>query len=151
LNLVGLLPLKSASSQNKYIAKKEDKLANLTLSELDFHCLTAALARTGLLTSILRRALQADSSDKLIRASMKLLITLTFKTQNQRVFIGQPLQVQQNVTANTEILFAKLNMSLDDEKRQNQDILKKFLKKLHHFEIDKIHKGSYVQYIHLIS
>ena len=42
-------------------------------------------------------------------------------------------------------------MSLDDEKRTNQDLLKRFLKKLFHFEHDKIHNVSYIQYIHLIS
>ena len=151
MNLVCMLPLKSASGLNKYISKKEDRLANLTLNDLDFQCLTAALARTGLLSGILRRALQSDSPDNLIRAAMKLLISLAFKTQNQRVFLGEPLQAQAHVTANTESLFAKLNISLDDEKRLNQDLLKQFLKKLHHFELAKIHKGSYVQYIHLIS
>ena len=68
--------------QNKYVSKKDDKLVNLKLFDLDFQSLTAILAKTGLLASIFNKALQKEATDKVLRVTLKLLITLTFKAQN---------------------------------------------------------------------
>lgn len=57
-------------------------MALLTVSDLDYLSLSAIIAKSGLLTLSLSKALQGDATDEVIRISTKLLIAFTFKAQN---------------------------------------------------------------------
>jgi hypothetical protein len=111
--------------------------------------LIAVLTKTSLLKLLLRKTLLIANAD-IIRITTKLMIALTFRQHDQRVFIGEPSSTQQPVTQNTETLFRKLDLSLHDEKQSIQSLLKKFLVQLSHFEQDT-EQESYLLFIHLVS
>jgi hypothetical protein len=81
--------------------------------------------------------------------SMKLMVTIIFKSHkdNCRVLIGEPLKA---LTPYQLELRRRLGPSID-ETMDTQEQLNTFLRKIHAFELQHIHKGGYIQFIHLIS
>jgi len=77
--MISFLPVKNSVNAK---LKREDQMALLTVSDLDYLSLSAIIAKSGLLTLSLAKALQGDATDEVIRISTKLLIAFTFKAQN---------------------------------------------------------------------
>lgn len=53
--------------------------------------------------------------------------------------------------AQTQMLYARLGVDLNSEKKNTHDQLNSFVDKIHAFELQNIHKDGYVQFIHMIS
>jgi len=77
--MISFLPVKNSVNAK---LKREDQMALLTVSDLDYLSLSAIIAKSGLLTLSLAKALQGDATDEVVRISTKLLIAFTFKAQN---------------------------------------------------------------------
>ena len=111
--------------------------------------LTACLMKTDILRLALVQPNQACADEDLLRVSMKLMVTIIFKSHkdNCRVLIGQPLN---KLTSYQVELRKRLGPSFDETK-DTQEQLNLFVEKIHAFELQHIHKGGYIQFIHLIS
>ena len=110
--------------------------------------LTACLVKSNILRLALIQPHTCTDED-LLRISMKLLITTVFKAHSNRVLIGgEPLS---KMNPYIEGLYDRLGLNIESEKINTQELLQSFIEKLHAFELQNIHKGGYVQFIHLIS
>lgn len=90
------------------------------------------------------------ADEETIRVSTKLLVTIVFKANNQRVFMGENLKDSQ-VTPHTEELFAKLGLDYKQEKSQVRVQLAELMDRLGQFELQKIASGGYIHFMHLLS
>jgi len=73
---------------------------------------------------------------------MKLMVTIIFKSHkdNCRVIMGEP---QKELTPYQLELRKRLGPSID-ETMDTQEQLNSFLRKIHAFELQHIHKGGYI-------
>lgn len=104
--------------------------------------LTACLLKTDILRLALIQPNQACADEDLLRMSMKLMVTIIFKSHrdNCRVLIGEPFKA---LTPYQLELRRRLGPSID-ETMDTQEQLNTFLRKIHAFELQHIHKGGYI-------
>ena len=85
-----------------------------------------------------------QAEEDLMRIKMKLVITILFKAHKKRELIGERLEMTKEQAAHTKILYEKLGVKFEAQRKETHDMIRIFVDRIHAFELQNIHKDGYV-------